>query len=175
MVHLVARERIWSLDVGPKRDQKPQEVPNPPGWMVEQYSKSVSSVTKQKDTEAQSKLVDKRSWDIALGPIKSLPMNMFMMYMVGSQISMFPIMMLGMTFFRHISALMGLRQVTKQLEKSPQYVIQTVVYILGQFVGLSLAVYKCNVMGLLPTHPSDWLAFKTPPSRIEYTLGGLSN
>jgi len=173
MVNLVARERPWSLDVSPKRDQKPQEVANPPGWMVERY-RNTPSVTRQQDTDAQSKLVDKRSWDIALGPIKGLPMNMFMMYMVGSQISMFPIMMLGMSFFRHISAIMGLKQITKQLEKSPQYHLQTMVYVLGQLIGLGLAVNKCNSMGLLPTHPSDWLAFLTSPKRLEYTDGGLS-
>ena len=37
MVNLVARERPWSLDVSPRRDQRPQEVANPPGWMVERY------------------------------------------------------------------------------------------------------------------------------------------
>ena len=40
--------------------------------------------------------------------------------------------------------------------------LQQVVYTLGNVVGLGLAVYKCQVMGLLPTHPSDWLAFVEP-------------
>jgi len=40
--------------------------------------------------------------------------------------------------------------------------LQQVVYTLGNIVGLGLAVYKCQVMGLLPTHPSDWLAFVEP-------------
>jgi len=40
--------------------------------------------------------------------------------------------------------------------------LQQVVYTFGNIVGLGLAVYKCQVMGLLPTHPSDWLAFVEP-------------
>ena len=38
--------------------------------------------------------------------------------------------------------------------------------------GLGLALYKCQSMGLLPTHSSDWLAFIDPQQRIEYSGGG---
>lgn len=34
---------------------------------------------------------------------------------------------------------------------------------MGNGLGLALALYKCQAMGLLPTRPSDWLAFVTPP------------
>ena len=40
--------------------------------------------------------------------------------------------------------------------------LQRVVYFIGNLAGLALAIYKCQVMGLLPTHPSDWLAFVEP-------------
>lgn len=40
--------------------------------------------------------------------------------------------------------------------------IQRIVYALGNLAGVGLAVYKCQVMGLLPTHASDWLAFVEP-------------
>lgn len=43
--------------------------------------------------------------------------------------------------------------------EGPQAVIQKAVYMLGNVVCLGLAVYKCQVMGLLPTTTSDWLAF----------------
>ena len=43
-----------------------------------------------------------------------------------------------------------------------QAILQKAVYFLGNLVGVVLAVYKCQVMGLLPTHPSDWLAFVEP-------------
>ena len=45
-----------------------------------------------------------------------------------------------------------------------QALIQRIVYLFGNLVGLALAVYKCQLMGLLPTHPSDWLAFVEPQS-----------
>jgi len=40
--------------------------------------------------------------------------------------------------------------------------LQKLVYIVGNVVCLGLAVYKCQNMGLLPTHASDWLAFVEP-------------
>jgi len=46
--------------------------------------------------------------------------------------------------------------------------LQQVVYTFGNIVGLGLAVYKCQVMGLLPTHPSDWLAFVEPQKVIVF-------
>ena len=40
--------------------------------------------------------------------------------------------------------------------------VQRMVYALGNVLGVAMAVYKCQVMGLLPTHASDWLAFVEP-------------
>lgn len=59
----------------------------------------------------------------------------------------------------------------KMLEGT-QAIGQILVYILGQLVALGLALYKCQSMGLLPTHSSDWLAFIDPQQRIEYSGGG---
>lgn len=40
---------------------------------------------------------------------------------------------------------------------------QKVVHCLAQCLLLALGLYKCHTMGLLPTHDSDWLAFKKQP------------
>ena len=40
-----------------------------------------------------------------------------------------------------------------------QALLQKVVYVLANLVGVGLAVYKFNNMGLLPTAQSDWLEF----------------
>ncbi|CAK8689470.1 unnamed protein product [Clavelina lepadiformis] len=45
---------------------------------------------------------------------------------------------------------------------------------LAPIKALALAVYKCNSMGLLPTHASDWLAFISPLQRMEYVGGGIT-
>lgn len=50
-----------------------------------------------------------KSWNIALAPMKQLPMNLFMMYMAGNSISIFPIMIVGMMIFKPIKAMLTLR------------------------------------------------------------------
>ncbi|GAB5572623.1 ER membrane protein complex subunit 4 isoform X2 [Prionailurus iriomotensis] len=112
------------------------------------------------DAEVQE---PKRCWDIALGPLKQIPMNLFIMYMAGNTISIFPTMMVCMMAWRPIQALMAISATFKMLESSSQKFLQGLVYLIGNLMGLALAVYKCQSMGLLPTHASDWLAFIEPP------------
>jgi len=40
-----------------------------------------------------------------------------------------------------------------------QAVLQMIVYLIANIVGICLGVYKVNAMGLLPSHQSDWLEF----------------
>ncbi|MBN3308610.1 ER membrane protein complex subunit 4 [Amia ocellicauda] len=123
--------------------------------------------------ETDRNLVEKRCWDVALGPLKQIPMNLFIMYMSGNTISIFPIMMVCMMAWRPIQALMSVSATFKLLESSSQQWLQGLVYFIGNLLGLALAVYKCQSMGLLPTHSSDWLAFIEPPQRMEIMGGGM--
>lgn len=50
---------------------------------------------------------------------------------------------------------------------------QKFVFFIGNAVNIALALYKYHYMGLLPTHASDWLGFIDPPTRMEYSGGGL--
>lgn len=117
-------------------------------------------------------MIIKKSWDLALGPLKQVPMNLFIMYMAGNSISIFPIMMVGMLIIRPVKALFVLQQTFKVIEGTHAFG-QKFVYFLGQLVNIALALYKCQSMGLLPTHASDWLAFVEPQARLEYSGGGF--
>lgn len=102
-----------------------------------------------------------------------IPMNLFIMYMSGNTISIFPIMMIGMMLIRPIKAMFS-TQVTSKMAEGAQGTGQKLVYFLGNLANVAVALYKCNSMGLLPTHASDWLAFVEPQTRIEYYGGGVS-
>ncbi|GAB1602047.1 ER membrane protein complex subunit 4 [Argonauta hians] len=134
------------------------------------YSETANVSDRVKDIDPD--LIVKRSWDVALGPIKQVPMNIIIMWMAGNSISIFPIMMVGMMFFRPIQALIGIQNTFKLIE-GYQGPLQKIVYFFGNLICLGLAVYKCQVMGLLPTHPSDWLAFVEPQKRMEWSGGGI--
>lgn len=118
-------------------------------------------------------LIVKKSWDIALGPLKQVPMNLFIMYMAGNSISIIPIMMVSMLLLRPVKALMTIKSKFAVIEGS-QAILQKLVYFIGNLACLALALYKCHSMGLLPTHSSDWLDFLENPKRVEYASGGFN-
>lgn len=144
------------------------EITSPPGYNLA-VGQSHTEVAKDND---QNHLIIKKSWEIALGPIKQVPMNLFIMYMSGSSISIFPIMMVGMMLIRPMKALLTTSATFKAIEG--QLIGQKLAFFVGNLVNMGLALYKCHSMGLLPTHASDWLAFVEPQSRLEYSLGGMS-
>ncbi|KAF0310385.1 ER membrane protein complex subunit 4 [Amphibalanus amphitrite] len=102
----------------------------------------------------------------------TIPMNLFIMYMAGDSISIFPIMMIGMMLLRTVKALFSIQQTFKMIE-GDHAILQRLVYLIGILAGIALALYKCHSMGLLPTHASDWLAFVEPQQRVEYAFGGV--
>lgn len=145
------------------------ELSSPPGYSTA-ASLAHSEVSKDSDP---NHLIIKKSWDLALGPLKQVPMNLFIMYMAGNSISIFPMMMVGMLFVRPLKALFTTQATFKMVEVGSA-AGQKLVYILGNIVNIGLALYKCQSMGLLPTHASDWLAFIEPQTRMEYSGGGFT-
>lgn len=45
-------------------------------------------------------MLDKRNWEMATKQFKSLPMQLFMFYMIGDSINLMPILMLGGSLWR---------------------------------------------------------------------------
>ena len=167
----IARKSKWSIDFTspPKgivvKSSRPKD--NPVGYIDQK-------INAQSQAQASdSKLISKRSWNIALGPIKQLPMNLFIMYMSGSSISIFPIMIICMMVFRPIKAMLAYKSSFKMLDVDSQAILQKIVWVFGNCLGIAVALYKCHSMGLLPTAPSDWLAFKEHRTREEFIMGGF--
>ncbi|KAM7536246.1 hypothetical protein Aperf_G00000081819 [Anoplocephala perfoliata] len=123
--------------------------------------------------EQDPQLKVKRSWDIALGPIRQIPMNLFIMWMAGNSISIIPIMMVYMMFTRPLSVLFSLQSTLKMIE-GEQAAVQCLVFVLGNLFTVALALYKCHSMGMLPTYASDWLSFIQPSPRAEWSTGGFN-
>ncbi|XP_068621220.1 ER membrane protein complex subunit 4 [Battus philenor] len=163
------KKHKWALDFTQKTRTSANDLPSPPG-----YSQSASANYTESSKDADSNLLlIKKLWDVALGPLKQVPMNLFIMYMAGNSISIFPIMMVGMLIVRPIKALFATQSTFKMVEGT-QAAGQKFVYFIGNIVNILLALYKCQSMGLLPTHSSDWLAFEEPLTRVEHIGGGIS-
>ncbi|CAB4062620.1 EMC4 [Lepeophtheirus salmonis] len=91
----------WSLDFATKSKSSSSSSDSlPPG-----YSSSSTSLHAEAGRSTDPSLKTKRSWEIALGPIKNIPMNIFVMYMTGNTISIIPIMMTVMMAIKPIKTL----------------------------------------------------------------------
>lgn len=101
-------------------------------------------------------------------------MNLLIMYMAGNSISIFPIMMVGMSLIRPLKAIVTTTQTFKSFEVNNNIILQKFIFFIGNLINIGLALYKCHSMGLLPTHASDWLAFVDPQQRVEFSDGGVS-
>ncbi|KAK7073280.1 ER membrane protein complex subunit 4 [Halocaridina rubra] len=165
----IANRRKWALDFAGRRGERGTEnLPSPPGYMS-----SINQVHAEANRQGDPNLVIKKAWDTAIGPLKAVPMNLFLMFMAGNSISIFPIMMVGMMLLRPIKALWATNATFKTIEGT-HATLQKLVYLLGNLVNVGLALYKCHSMGVLPTHASDWLAFQEPAIQMEFSHGGMT-
>ena len=57
--------------------------------------------------------------------------------------------------------------------KSVDVTVPRLMFCAVQLVGLCLALRKLNVMGLLPTHASDWASGMKPPRALERAFGDV--
>jgi len=134
----------------------------------------VSDLITQEDDE---RLLARRSWDIALQPIKQLPMNIILAWMAGNSFSLMSIMIVVMLFMKPIQAIFSLSSAFSSLEQEGlvgNIWLHKIMYFLGNLTHLALALYKCQSMGLLPTYNSDWIAFADQQTQMEMTVGGFS-
>jgi len=171
----------WVLDLNtpPATKPKSSSIPDPPGYSTALTGKQRSAASKQQQqvqprkpptTEEMDTLKMKKSWEIALAPAKSLPMNAIMMYMSGNSLQIFSIMMVFMLFKNPIQALMTTNQAFVKFESEGtrgQLWMVKVVYIAMNLLALAMGIWKVNGMGLLPTTRSDWLAWEAPRVPLE--------
>jgi hypothetical protein len=158
----------------PKPPKNVGSIANPPGFVIVhgqvQKKKGKEDVPNR---EQQDDLKVKKAWEIALGPAKSIPMNAIMMYMSGSGLHIFSLMMTGMLFLNPIKALLTLNQPFVALESpsTQSRLLQAkAVFVLMQLAVMALGVYKVWIMGLLPTSGSDFLAWKGERPTMEWSM-----
>lgn len=95
----------------------------------------------------------KKAWEVALAPVKSLPMTAIMMYMSGNSLQIFSIMMVVMAFKNPLVGIVNTNQAFERFESpsvSGRLLQVKLVYVVCQLVALGVGIWKINQMGLLP-------------------------
>lgn len=132
-----------------------------------------------------------RASEIGMAPFKSLLQTAFMMWMSGSSINIFSIMVTGMVVMNTLKSLFDVNNGTNYdpllqldlMQYFPVYpAFDTVndgrvdltqpklLYFLGNCISIALAVYKCGSLGLLPTTSADWTWLLPIKQSTEYSV-----
>ncbi|KAM0261692.1 hypothetical protein ACHAQJ_002144 [Trichoderma viride] len=172
---------VAQLDFPPLPKSKVAGIIDPPG-----FSTAPSGPKKGKDVKVQPRkppsaeerdtLKVKKAWEVALAPVKGLPMTAIMMYMSGNSLQIFSIMMVFMAFKNPIVGLMSTNQAFErfQTDSNSGQILQTkLVYVAMQFVALAVGIWKINSMGLLPTTRSDWMMWEALRVPVEHAIMAL--
>ncbi|KAK4099297.1 hypothetical protein N658DRAFT_498444 [Parathielavia hyrcaniae] len=177
----------WAAELKnpPAYKSKQAGIPDPPGYPSTQAT-SNSKKKDAKDTKAVQRkaptpdemdtLKLKKAWEVALAPIKSLPMTGIMMYMSGNSLQIFSIMMVFMAFKNPIMGIIGTNQAFERFETETNRtkILQVkLTYVVMQLLALALGIWKVNGMGLLPTTRSDWLAWEAQREAVEHAVPAL--
>lgn len=142
----------------------------PPGFSNRQPTSSTKHPAKKADKVAASytALKEKRAWDLAISPAKSLPMQAFMLYMSGGGVQIFSmgiVFMLLLTPFKNIASMNAafapFAPASSNSTSWNTLPLQKLVYVVCNLLTLAVGLWKCRSMGLLPTGTGDWLAFET--------------
>src|SRR5699024_5183686 len=91
----------------------------------------------------------KKAWEVALAPVKSLPMTAIMMYMSGNTLQIFSIMMVWMAFKNPIMGVLSTNQAFARFESETnrsQMVPIKLVYVAMQLLALAVGIWKVNSM-----------------------------
>ncbi|KAF2763192.1 hypothetical protein EJ05DRAFT_459997 [Pseudovirgaria hyperparasitica] len=171
----------WVLDLAATPTTKPKisSIPDPPGFTTAKQQRGASAKTPQRKPPTQEEMETlkvKKAWEVAIAPAKQLPMNAIGMYMSGSSLQIFSIMMVFMLFKTPITAVLNIQRTFLPFETpntSGRLIQVKLVFLATNCAALALGIWKVNQMGLLPTTRSDWLAWEEPRTNLELAVPGL--
>eukprot|EP01111_Echinosteliopsis_oligospora_P009679 TRINITY_DN2875_c0_g1_i1.p1 TRINITY_DN2875_c0_g1~~TRINITY_DN2875_c0_g1_i1.p1 ORF type:complete len:173 (+),score=45.52 TRINITY_DN2875_c0_g1_i1:24-521(+) len=144
----------------------------------QEYSKSSTASAKRTNvtkSEAPdlSGLKMKKAWDMATAPGKGIFMQGFMLWMAGSGVNIFTIMMVGYAMINPLKAIFSTNTAFKQFEDAKRSLFTVkAIFVMMNLLTLGVAVYKCATLGFLPTTPSDWISFLPVKQPKEFSGGG---
>ncbi|KIJ63270.1 hypothetical protein HYDPIDRAFT_176006 [Hydnomerulius pinastri MD-312] len=168
----------FSLDYASIDHPRWKNLPPPPGFsnLPSANAKTPAKVAAAA-AASYAALKEKRAWDLAISPAKSLPMQAFMLYMSGGGVQIFSmgiVLMLLLTPFKNIAgmntAFAPFAPATSNVKSLNTLPLQKMAYLACNLLTLAVGLWKCRSMGLLPTGTGDWLAFETRGLSPEISL-----
>ena len=177
-------ENLWGFEIGQdscatlvaknyKKNSLSKTCSNfvaPPGFQKESALENSKSTDLDKKAKRQLAMRSQRMYMIANAPGKQILMTGFMLYMSGTSINIFSIMMTVMALSTPIKSIMSFSTVFSPFEGIDGLFRAKVTFLFLNMIGLSFGMYKLYSMGLLPVKSSDWISLLPARESIE-TMG----
>merc|ERR1711920_1022054 len=144
---------------------------DPPGYRM--TMDDGGSGAKAKSKSSNQELLEKKAWEVAIGPIQSVGMNLFMLWMSGSSPGIFNVMILGYCFTSIVGQFSRVNTVF-QAFKTIDTTLQKPAYLALCTVSLAYLLYHSSGMGLLSTSSGDWIAY-IPTTEVNEMVAGVLN
>ena len=107
---------------------------------------------------------------IAYGPGKGILSTGFMLWMSGSGIQIFSLMMTGMALMNPLNAISNVNKTfSKYDNQGVDLKIPKLIFLSLQILALGVGLYKCSMMGLLPVTSADWTKYLVDRELSEYS------
>lgn len=110
---------------------------------------------------------NKQVMAIAYSPFKNILTTGFMLWMSGSSIQIFSIMMTGMALYTPLAAISSVNKTFAKFQGEVDVNIPKLIFLSLQLLALGIALYKCSTMGLLPVTAADWTSLVPHKHAIE--------
>ena len=153
-------------------------VPDPPGYVASAVTgrdaEEVTGAGAIKRREADAAFKQSKAWELARSPAQGLPLTMFMMWMAGSGVQIFSIMITFTSILNPVRAIMASKAAFARFaEPGVDTRLPRLAFVALHVAALLVALNKLENMGLLPTHVSDWQPSSPPPRVLEFSAAGL--
>lgn len=131
------------------------------------YAKETEvEVASSSDAKKKREILLQQSWNTATSGMSSIGMNAFMFWMMGSGLHIFTLIFMFTMLYNSIKTISNVNMVFKKFESLKEAIwLHKLIYMGINSVPLLIGLYKLYGMGLLPLHPSDYVAL-VPKHRV---------
>lgn len=124
------------------------------------------------------KLKLQKAREIAWSPGKNFMMTAFMLWMSGSGVHIFSIMITFYAVYNPIKSAFTVQQQFTRFEDSKMggperasLLSSKLIFVAMNMFAMTGALYKMSLMGLLPNTPSDWVSLLSVPPSVQLSSG----
>jgi hypothetical protein len=128
-----------------------------------------------------ARLLSQKAREVSWSPIKSFMQMAFMLWMSGSGVHIFSIMITYQALSSPVNSMLNVNKTFKNFEdrkmggaEKGHLFVSKLIFCAMNMVAMSGGLYKMSTMGLLPDKPSDWTSFLAVPPNVQFASGSIN-